>query len=230
MSNRHITHSRHVTIGRRVHCQLAVKKGLGPSLVEPAKYQVGRRGRVPPTGRRRRAAGRSGGPMGRRIRGRSASGTSRSRRQKLRHHRADHTKQARADIHCDRVLLAFEAVGAGDAAADVAALDDLEARHEAKQLDRGRADAMPALLARRVVRDGQLDRPEAGTKLPHSCRSSRNSQTSNVCLPTSSKSSSCTPRISRASRLSMSPQLVDVATMACPSLTVGASAATSRRT
>ena len=66
-------------------------------------------------------------------------------------HLADHAKQARADIHRDVVFLALEAVGAGDAAADLAALDDLESRYEAQELDRGGADAMPPELTGRVV-------------------------------------------------------------------------------
>src|ERR1043166_1488139 len=72
----------------------------------------------------------------------------------------DLTEEPVPDRHRDLVLLLLQAVGAGDAAAVGVQLDRPQPGNQREEVERGLADPVALLLAGRVVRDGQLERPE----------------------------------------------------------------------
>src|SRR5262249_29833632 len=77
----------------------------------------------------------------------------------------EQSEERLADGHRDLVLLLFQAVGAGDAAAVRVELDRPQLRHEREKVERRLADAVALLLARCVVGHRQLQRPEVGAQL-----------------------------------------------------------------
>src|SRR5213083_284385 len=115
---------------------------------------------------------------------------------------AEHAEEPLPDRHRDLVLLLLQPVRAGDAAAVRVELDRVQLRDESEQVERGLADPVALLLAGCVVGDGHRQRPEVSAHL---------------AALIARTSSSSTSRISRASRFSISPQLVELETIAQPS-------------
>ena len=71
-------------------------------------------------------------------------------------------EQLLAHVHRNLILLGLVAIGPGDAAAAGVALAHIQAGDEAENLQRGFADAMGALLTRRVIGQRERQRQEVG--------------------------------------------------------------------
>ena len=139
-----------------------------------------------------------------------------------------------ADVHRDLVLLLLEPVGAGDAAAAASLSTDPQLGDQRHQVERRLADAVALLLARRVVgAPSSRSGAKSVRSSPRSCSVEQVLADVERCArrPRGRSASSSSPRISRASRLSISVQLVEVPTMSMPAARVRARACcASRRT
>ena len=168
--------------------------------------------------RRRGAAARSGAPRDARWPGRSASGRSRSRRPTARRRtRATCSKSGSPTAIAMSYFSIFSPYVPATPQHTASTCRASQPRHERHQVEGRRADAVAPLLAGGVVGHGHR-RPGRSRCAARRGRgaSGGTRRCRRRAAPRRARSSSSTPRISWASRFSIRPQLVEVATMSCP--------------